>query len=129
MTASPCPALFEMRTYTCKPGLRSAQLELYGAYGRDVQVRHLGMPAFFGVCEGGDVNSYTHIWAYQSYDERQNRRAALAVDQLWLDYLERSQRSGYLLSQSASFLVPPPWSTSSPPIAISSQNHTGLPHA
>ena len=39
----------------------------------------------------GDVSSIVHLWGYDSYAERERRRALLQADQRWKDFLPRLQ--------------------------------------
>ena len=40
--------LFDVRTYTCRPGMVKAHLALYEKEGYPVQSRHLGRPLLYG---------------------------------------------------------------------------------
>lgn len=104
--------LFDMRTYTCRPGTLQAHLSLYEAEGLATQKRHLGEPFLYGITETGPLNSYVHVWAYASAQDRAVRRAAMQADPAWTAFLKRSAEAGYLLTQenrlltSASFFQP-----------------------
>lgn len=80
---------FDLRTYRCRPGTVARQLELYAASGYQAQCHHLGEPAFYGLVETGDVNSYVHLWRYRDAADRQARRAALYADPEWRACRER----------------------------------------
>ena len=97
--------IFDHRTYTCRPGTIKKQLVLYEEYGLPAQSRNLGAPFLYGMTEVGDVNSYVHVWAYDSLAERSERRAAMAADPDWQAYLERSAEAGYLIRQENKILV------------------------
>lgn len=101
--------LFDMRTYACRPGTLPAQLTLYEQEGLAAQTRWLGAPYFYGVTETGAVNSYVHIWTYDSAQDRADKRAGMQADPEWQAYLKRSAEAGYLLSQSNQLLVPAPF--------------------
>lgn len=103
--------IYDHRTYTCRPGTIRKHLTLYGEHGFDVQRRHLGEPIVYGAVETGDVNSYVHIWCYDDAADRAARRAALAADPEWQDYLKRSAEAGYLVSQVNQILAPVPFFT------------------
>ena len=49
--------LFDVRTYTCRPGTIRKQMALYEEHGLAVQTKHLGPPVFYGLTETGDVNT------------------------------------------------------------------------
>lgn len=98
--------LFDLRTYTCRPGTVKAHLALYEAEGFEVQSKHLGAPFLYAVTESGMLNTYVHIWAYESADDRARRRAALQADPAWVAYLKRSAEAAYLVSQENRLLTP-----------------------
>jgi hypothetical protein len=98
--------LYDLRTYTCRPGTIAAHLELYAREGFAIQLRHLGAPLLFGQTETGALNSFVHIWVYQSADDRAQRRAALAADPDWKAYLKTSAAAGYLVSQENRLVTP-----------------------
>lgn len=101
--------IFDHRTYTCRPGTIKKHLALFEEHGWPVQSRHLGYPVLYAATETGDVNSYVHIWTYESAADRAQKRAALQVDPAWTKYLEMSARAGYLISQRNKILVPVPF--------------------
>ncbi len=91
--------LFDMRIYTCKPGTVPAQLELYKKHGYAPQTRHLGAPVLYGVTETGPINTYVHVWAYDSAADREKKRAAMQADPEWQAFLQKSKEAGHLLTQ------------------------------
>ena len=103
--------LYDHRTYTCRPGTIARHLKLYEEFGWPVQSRHLGQPALYVRTETGDVNSYVHVWRYDSPQHRTDCRAALAADPDWQAYLRLSAEAGYLTSQVNSILTPAPFFT------------------
>lgn len=98
--------LFDMRTYTCRPGTVKAHLALYEREGFPVQRRHLGEPLLYALTETGPQNSYVHIWAFTSAQDRAERRAAMQADPDWIAYLKRSAEAGYLVAQENRLLQP-----------------------
>ncbi len=101
--------LFDVRTYTCRPGTLQSHLALYGKEGFPVQRRHLGEPLFFGSTETGPLNTITHIWVYASAADRETRRAAMQADPEWGAYLKRSAEAGYLIAQENRLMVAAPF--------------------
>jgi len=101
--------LYDVRTYTCRPGTIKKQLELYQAFGFEPQRKHLGDPVLYLQTETGNVNSFTHIWAYRDAADRAARRAALQQDQDWQTYLKKSVELGNLVSQENQLMVPAPF--------------------
>lgn len=98
--------LLDHRTYTCRPGTIQRHLALYAEHGYAAQVRHLGEPVVYAAVESGDVNSFVHIWAYDSAADREARRAAMKADPDWTAYLKKSAEAGYLVSQVNTLLTP-----------------------
>ncbi|HBM61667.1 NIPSNAP family protein [Salipiger marinus] len=103
--------IFDHRIYTCRPGTIKKHMALYEEHGFAAQSRHLGAPVLYGATETGDVNSYVHVWRYDSPQHRTDCRAALAADPDWQAYLRLSAEAGYLTSQVNSILTPAPFFT------------------
>lgn len=98
--------LYDVRTYTCRPGTVKKHLALYAEYGLQAQQSHLGKPLFYAMTETGDVNSFVHIWAYESAADRETRRRGLAADPAWALYQQKSGEAGYLISQQNRLMIP-----------------------
>ncbi len=98
--------LYDLRTYGCRPGTMARQLGLYAEQGYDAQCRHLGTPLFYGTVETGDVNSYVHLWKFESAADREARRQSLYLDKYWLAYREEGAKLGYQISQNNTLLKP-----------------------
>jgi hypothetical protein len=81
--------IVEMRTYTLHPGQVANYLRLYEAEGMETQRRILGRLVGYYSTEIGDVNQVVHLWAYDSFEERTKRRAALFADPAWLAYIPK----------------------------------------
>jgi hypothetical protein len=96
--------IVEMRTYTLHPGKVGPYLALYEAEGLETQTRILGKLVGYYSTEVGDVNQVVHLWAYESFDERLKRRAALFADPTWLAYIPKIV--GMLVSQESKILNP-----------------------
>lgn len=101
--------IFDMRTYTLRPGTMKAHLALYKEHGFAAQKKHLGEPVLYAFTEVGDVNSYVHIWAYKDLADRTARRAAMWEDPEWLNYTKKSAELGALLKQENQILVAAPF--------------------
>lgn len=101
--------ILDHRTYTCHPGRIKKHMELYEDHGWEAQRRHLGEPLVYGAVETGDVNSYVHIWVYEDAADRAAKRARLAADPEWQNFLKLSAESGNLLKQVNTILVPAPF--------------------
>lgn len=98
--------LFDVRTYTCRPGTIKAHLALYEEHGLGPQSRNLGAPFAYLVTETGNVNQYIHIWAYQDAGDRERKRVALWEDPDWLAYTKKSAALGALVAQENRLMKP-----------------------
>ena len=98
--------LFDVRTYTCKPGTIKRHLALYQQMGLGPQTRHLGQPFAYLTTETGNVNQFIHIWAYENAGDRERRRAALWADPEWLAYTAESAKLGALEAQENRLMTP-----------------------
>jgi len=98
--------ILDHRTYTCRPGTIKKHMKLYEEFGWGPQSRHLGQPVVYAATETGNVNSYVHIWVYEDAADRAQKRAAMAADPEWQEFLKRSAEAGNLVSQENKILVP-----------------------
>lgn len=97
--------IYELRTYTLHPGRTARYLDL---------VEHAGLPArgdSCGLCLGywtaefGTLNQVSHLWRYDSLDDRARLRAELARNQRWTtDFVPHVQP--LLMRQDIRFLSP-----------------------
>ncbi len=109
--------LYDVRTYTCRPGTLKKHTALYAEHGWAIQRRHLGEPLAYLQTDAGNVNSYTHIWVFDDAADRARKRAALAQDPAWQAYLQKSGDAAYLVSQENRLMVPAPFFTPVKPVA------------
>ncbi|ETX12361.1 NIPSNAP family containing protein [Marinomonas ushuaiensis DSM 15871] len=91
--------IYDVRTYTCRPGTIKKHLALYEEFGRDVQFKHLGDPLAYLITETGMLNSYIHIWVYDSVEDRAAKRKRMQEDPAWTKFLKVSSDAAYLVSQ------------------------------
>jgi hypothetical protein len=102
--------LIEQRTYTTLPGRLRDYLALYEAEALAIQLRHLGRLVGYYMSEIGDLNQVVHLWAYESLDERSERRAAMLADEGFKRYLARMLpllvRQESRILRPAQFFVP-----------------------
>jgi hypothetical protein len=107
--------LLDVRTYRTLPGRVAAQLELYKKYGYPVQLRYMGEPLCYAVAETGELNTYTHIWVYESAADREAKRAKMAADPDWKVFLAENAKAGHIVEQKNCLMVPTAFS---PPIPM-----------
>ena len=98
--------LVDHRTYRVRPGTIQAALDLYEQHGVATQVRHLGKPLAYLMTETGEMNTLTHLWAYDDAADRAKRRAAMQADPDWKNYLKLSAEAGYYQYQATQLMVP-----------------------
>jgi hypothetical protein len=83
--------IVEERTYHVFTGKLPEVVRLYTEEGSAIQQGHLGNLVGAYTVDVGDVSSIVHLWGYDSYAERERRRALLQTDQRWKDFLPRLQ--------------------------------------
>ena len=81
------PSMFvDERIYSLHAGKTSEFLKLYEEEGLEVQTRILGKMVGYYYTEFGPLNQIVHMWAYDSFEDRQKRRAALLASPEWKSY-------------------------------------------
>ena len=83
--------IYEMRTYRLRTGTLPAYLKLVGEEGIAIQKSHLGTLVGYFFSEIGPLNQIVHIWAFAGLDDRETRRAELAADPRWQEFLPKIQ--------------------------------------
>ena len=96
--------IYDHRTYQVVHGQMQAYLERYETFGLPVQLRHLGNLVGFFVTDIGPLNQVTHIWAYESLADREERRARMAADPEWQHFLKIN--AGTFVAQDIKILKP-----------------------
>jgi len=51
-------------------------------------------------------NTLVHMWLYDDVADRARKRAAMAADPEWQNYLRLSNESGYVVSQQNNLMLP-----------------------
>lgn len=74
---------FELRTYDLKPGKAPVYLDFFRTFGVSRVTRHLPMIGYWQV-ESGRLNRIEHLWAYDSFEERDACRAGLLSETEWM---------------------------------------------
>jgi len=96
--------IHELRTYTLVPGGVREYLRVYNEIGRTVQTQVLGNLVALLTPESGDLNQLVYHWAFDSFEERAERRARLAADPRFTEF---RQKVRHLLVQQDSRLLSP----------------------
>lgn len=98
--------IVDLRTYTVKPGKLAAYVKLYQEHGWPLQQKYLGECLGWYTVAEGSLNTVVHMWRYDSQADREARRAAMAKDPGWQNFIKLSEEAGYLLAQENKFLAP-----------------------
>ena len=83
--------IVEERSYHVHTGKLAEVVRLYADEGSSVQQEILGNLVGAFTVDVGDVSTIVHLWAYDSYADREQRRAVLQADQRWKDFLPKLQ--------------------------------------
>jgi len=83
--------IVEQRDYAVYPGKLNEVVRLYETEGIALQLQHLGDLIGAFTTDVGVLPTYTHIWAYANYADREQRRASLQADERWQEFLSRLQ--------------------------------------
>jgi hypothetical protein len=83
--------IVEQRDYHVYTGKLNELVGLYETEGIELQQRYLGRLVGAFTTDVGRPSTYTHIWAYDDFEDRQRRRAALQADQDWVAFLAKIQ--------------------------------------
>lgn len=76
--------LFEMRTYTIRPGRLAAYVADFEHRGLPIIARHAQLVAYW-TSESGALNQVVHVWRYRDAAHRAEQRARLYADADWID--------------------------------------------
>ena len=96
--------IVEERTYHVFTGKLPEVVRLYEDEGTELQQRILGNLIGAFTVDVGALSSIVQLWAYDSYAERERRRAELQADPAWKDFLAKLQP--LLHTQENRILVP-----------------------
>ncbi|WP_372618039.1 NIPSNAP family protein [Falsiroseomonas sp.] len=101
--------IVEERIYTLHAGQAPAYLRLYEAEGLAIQKPILGRMVGYYSTEFGPLNQVIHLWAYESLQEREERRARLLGDERWKAYVAKVRPM--VQNQENKLLMPAPFMT------------------
>jgi hypothetical protein len=96
--------IVEQRDYHVFTGKLNEVVSMYETEGIELQSKHLGTLVGVFTTDVGALSTYTALWAYDSYAEREQRRASLQADPDWKDFLARLQP--LLHTQQNRILIP-----------------------
>jgi hypothetical protein len=81
--------IVELREYTLHMGQVPEYLRLYKEEGFPVQAPILGNLVGHYWTEVGPQNQIVHLWGYESFEDRLERRARLQADERWQGFLAK----------------------------------------
>ena len=96
--------IVEERTYHVFTGKLPEVVRMYTDEGTAIQQEHLGNLIGWFTVDVGALSTVVSLWGYESYGERESRRAKLQADPRWQDFLARLQP--LLHTQQNRILVP-----------------------
>jgi hypothetical protein len=100
--------IVEQRDYHVCTGKLPELVRLYGDEGIPVQQEILGGLVGAFTVEIGELSTYTHLWRYDSFEERLERRARLQADPRWQAFLPKILP--LIHTQKSRILLPTPFS-------------------
>jgi NIPSNAP len=83
--------IVEQRDYHVFTGKLNELVRLYGEEGIAIQEEILGGLIGVFTTDIGALSTYTSLWRYDSFDEREQRRAQLQSDERWRLFLAKIQ--------------------------------------
>jgi hypothetical protein len=83
--------IVEQRDYHVFTGKLPEVVRMYESEGIAIQQRYLGNFIGAFTTDIGALSTYTALWGYESYADREQRRAELQADAAWQDFLTRLQ--------------------------------------
>lgn len=83
--------IVEQRDYHVTTGKLNELVSLYETEGIELQKSHLGNLLGAFTTDIGALSTYTSMWGYESYADREGRRARLQADPAWRAFLGRIQ--------------------------------------
>ena len=100
--------IVEQRDYHVHTGKLAEVVRLYADEGVALQQEHLGQFLGAFTTDIGALSTYTAMWGYDSFGEREERRAKLQADPRWQEFLKKLQP--LLHTQQNRILVPTAYS-------------------
>jgi hypothetical protein len=83
--------IVEQRDYHVYTGKLTDLVRLYDEEGIAIQQEILGGLIGVFTTDVGELSTYTSMWAYDNFAEREERRARLQADERWRAFLARIQ--------------------------------------
>jgi hypothetical protein len=75
--------LYELRTYTVKPGSLGDMVKAASTMARDIRKDDYGKLEGYWLTDIGPLNQVVHLWSYADFSERSRLRGALSKNSRW----------------------------------------------
>jgi hypothetical protein len=75
--------IYELRTYTVKPGTLGDMVKAASTVSRDIRGDNYGKLEGYWMTEIGPLNQVMHMWSYSDFDARTRLRGELAKNPRW----------------------------------------------
>ena len=75
--------IYELRTYTVKPGTAPLVAKNSGTVARDIRGDNYGKLEGYWLTEVGPLNQVMHLWSYSDLNERARLRVELSKNPRW----------------------------------------------
>ena len=75
--------IYELRTYTVKPGTIGDMVKAASTVSRDIRKDDYGKLEGYWISEIGPLNQVMHLWSYKDLNERARLRTDLAKNPRW----------------------------------------------
>ncbi|HLZ02156.1 MAG TPA: NIPSNAP family protein, partial [Bradyrhizobium sp.] len=75
--------IYELRTYTLKPGAVGDMVKAASTVSRDIRGNNFGKLEGYWFTEIGPLNQVMHMWSFADLNERARLRAELAKNARW----------------------------------------------
>jgi NIPSNAP len=96
--------IYELRTYTVKPGSASIMAKNAATIGRDIRGNDYGKLEGYWLTEIGPLDQILHLWSYADMNERMEKRIALGQNSRWISEYQPLSR-GHLVRQDIRLLT------------------------
>uniref|UniRef100_B0T7I1 NIPSNAP family containing protein n=1 Tax=Caulobacter sp. (strain K31) TaxID=366602 RepID=B0T7I1_CAUSK len=104
--------IVDHRIYTLQPGKVASFVELFEREGLPLYLHYCGKLIGYYIADSGTLNQVVHLWAYNSVEDRERRRAELYLDARWSDFLDAALP--LVISQESRLLKPTRFSPGMP---------------
>jgi len=74
--------IYEIRTYTLKPGMVNEYVKHFKEVGLPIICKYSRLVGYW-IPETGELNQLIHIWEYESCEDKDKKRAALYDEPEW----------------------------------------------